>query len=84
MSVAVPASLARQVVARANNVCEYCKLRQSSQEATFHIDHIHPRADGGETAEGNTRTAPSYREEVRYTRHQDSHCSAHPHFTREL
>ena len=53
MSVSIPASLARHVVARAYDTCEYCKLRQSSQEATFHIDHIHPRVDGGETVEGN-------------------------------
>ena len=57
MSAAIPASLARQVVARANDACEYCKLPQRTQEATFHIDHIHPRADGGETTEGNLALA---------------------------
>jgi hypothetical protein len=38
-------------------MCEYCKLRQWSQEATFHIDHIQPRADGGETTEDNLALA---------------------------
>jgi hypothetical protein len=35
MSDSVPASLARRVIARANERCEYCKLPQSTQEATF-------------------------------------------------
>ena len=39
----VPARLARLVRRRAAEVCEYCQLPQSSQEATFHIDHIIPR-----------------------------------------
>jgi 5-methylcytosine-specific restriction endonuclease McrA len=57
MSESIPASLARLVVARANETCEYCKLPQWSQEATFHIDHIQPRADGGETIEANLALA---------------------------
>jgi 5-methylcytosine-specific restriction endonuclease McrA len=57
MSESIPASLARQVVVRANETCEYCKLPQCSQEATFHIDHIQPRADGGETTEANLALA---------------------------
>jgi HNH endonuclease len=57
MSESIPASLARLVVARANETCEYCKLPQWTQEATFHIDHVHPRADGGETAENNLALA---------------------------
>jgi 5-methylcytosine-specific restriction endonuclease McrA len=57
MSESIPASLARQVIARAKDTCEYCKLPQWSQEATFHIDHIQPRADGGETVEGNLALA---------------------------
>jgi hypothetical protein len=57
MSDAVPAKLARQVVTRARGRCEYCKLPQWSQEATFHIDHIQPRADGGETTDDNLALA---------------------------
>ncbi|XZE18346.1 HNH endonuclease [Pirellulaceae bacterium SH449] len=34
---------------RAHDACEYCLLPQRSQEATFHIDHIVPRREGGET-----------------------------------
>lgn len=45
----IPAELARIVRDRASNRCEYCQLPQSSQEATFHIDHIEPRRAGGQT-----------------------------------
>src|SRR5262245_37134316 len=45
----IPAALARQVVARAGNYCEYCGLSQVGQEATFHIDHVIPRAEDGPT-----------------------------------
>jgi hypothetical protein len=57
MSELIPSSLARQAVARAEEACEYCKLPQWSQEATFHIDHIQPRADGGETIADNLALA---------------------------
>lgn len=39
--------LHERVKQRANNRCEYCGLSQASQEATFHIDHVFPRAAGG-------------------------------------
>lgn len=45
----VPARLRKAVVARAAHRCEYCGLSQIGQEATFHVDHIHPQADGGPT-----------------------------------
>ena len=45
----VPASLQRRVRLRAGDRCEYCRLAQASQEATFHIDHIVPRVAGGPT-----------------------------------
>lgn len=32
------AGLRRLVVERAGNRCEYCRLAQEGQEATFHID----------------------------------------------
>jgi hypothetical protein len=51
------AGLRRLVVKRAGNRCEYCRLAQEGQEATFHIDHIKPRALGGETTEGNLALA---------------------------
>lgn len=41
--------LRKEVIGRAQNRCEYCKLSQVAQEAAFHIDHIIPRSAGGET-----------------------------------
>ena len=49
MSERIPTSLARRVRERADNRCECCGLSQAGQEATFHIDHIQPRRDGGAT-----------------------------------
>lgn len=44
----IPLRLRDAVVARAGNRCEYCQLSQLGQEATFHVDHVCPRAaDGG-------------------------------------
>lgn len=57
MSTHIPAALARRVRRRAGNVCEYCHLPQSSQEAAFHIDHIQPRAAGGQTTADNLALA---------------------------
>jgi len=57
MSQRIPARLARLVRKRARDVCEYCRLPQSSQEAAFHIDHIQPRAAGGPTIAGNLALA---------------------------
>jgi hypothetical protein len=45
--------LHKAVVERANSRCEYCQLSQVGQEATFHVDHIQPIADGGLTQEEN-------------------------------
>jgi uncharacterized protein (TIGR02646 family) len=49
MSPPIPVRLIRQVRQRAHDVCEYCHLPQASQEATFHVDHILPRSQGGPT-----------------------------------
>ena len=43
----VPLPLKRAVFQRAGRRCEYCGLSQAGQEAQFHVDHIHPLADGG-------------------------------------
>ena len=43
----VPAALAARVRRRAGNRCEYCRMSQSLQGASFHIEHIIPRARGG-------------------------------------
>lgn len=52
-----PAALARQVVERAGNRCEYCGLSQVGQEATFHVDHVVPRAADGPTVLDNLALA---------------------------
>lgn len=36
----IPSNLRKTVIRRAVNRCEYCRLSQKGQEATFHIDHI--------------------------------------------
>jgi hypothetical protein len=53
----VPAALRREVIRRAEGRCEYCRLAQASEQATFHIDHITPRAAGGATASENLALA---------------------------
>lgn len=46
---ATPVSLQRRVRERAAELCEYCRIMQAYQEATFHIDHIVPRSAGGQS-----------------------------------
>lgn len=43
----VPVSISRAVEARAAGRCEYCRMHQSLQGATFHVEHIKPRILGG-------------------------------------
>ena len=45
------------VIARAGDRCEYCQLPQAGQEATFHIDHVIPVAQRGETTFDNLALA---------------------------
>ena len=45
----IPDRLKEETRFRANNRCEYCHLSQVGQEATFHVDHIIPRNENGET-----------------------------------
>ncbi len=52
MSV-IPARLRRMVEQRAGGRCEYCRLSQVGQEATFHIDHIIPKSAHGPTQADN-------------------------------
>lgn len=54
---AIPVSLRRLVIQRANNRCEYCGISQLGQVATFHIDHIVPVVAGGETTADNLALA---------------------------
>lgn len=53
----ISADLRQQVIERAGGRCEYCKLSQAGQEATFHVDHVIPRARGGQTELGNLALA---------------------------
>lgn len=53
----VSLQLAAQVRRRAGNRCEYCRMSQSLQGATFHIEHIVPRALGGATNMANLALA---------------------------
>ncbi len=39
--------LRQQVESRAGGYCEYCRMNQSLQGATFHIEHITPQSQGG-------------------------------------
>jgi hypothetical protein len=45
----IPVSLQRRVRLRADERCEYCRIAQVGQEATFHVDHVMPQAAGGAT-----------------------------------
>ncbi len=41
--------IAADVEQRASSRCEYCRMHQSLQGATFHVEHIIPSAHGGRT-----------------------------------
>ena len=53
----IPVYLRRLVIQRAGNRCEYCRISQIGQVATFHIDHIVPVVAGGETVAENLALA---------------------------
>lgn len=53
----IPPELRRLVIQRAAGRCEYCRLSQEGQEATFHIDHVVPVVAGGETVAENLASA---------------------------
>ena len=53
----IAAALRDEVVLRASGRCEYCGLSQAGQEATFHIDHVVPRAASGLTEADNLALA---------------------------
>ena len=57
MSHHIPAPLRDLVHRRAAECCEYCRLPQASQEATFHVDHIDPSSAGGPTDKDNLALA---------------------------
>jgi hypothetical protein len=51
------AALREEVTLPGRQPCEYCQLSQLGQEATFHIDHVVPRAAGGPTTVDNLALA---------------------------
>jgi hypothetical protein len=53
----LPADLVATVRARAGGRCEYCRMSQSLQGASFHIEHIRPLAKAGVTTAGNLALA---------------------------
>lgn len=52
-SVKIPDSLRRFVMERAKRRCEYCCTLADYSSAPFPIDHVIPRAKGGETTPDN-------------------------------
>lgn len=57
MSAYIPELLRAKVIERAQSRCEYCLLSQSGQAATFHIDHVVPMVNGGQTVTENLALA---------------------------
>lgn len=47
------AELERDAARRAADRCEYCRMHQSLQGASFHLEHIVPRSRGGATELAN-------------------------------
>ena len=60
MSAKVPPRLAAVVALRAGGRCEYCRAPQVLIGQAFHIDHLVPRAAGGETTLANLCFACSH------------------------
>lgn len=55
--MSLPGHLAALVRARAHGRCEYCRLVQSLQGATFHVEHIVPVSRGGSSTAENLALA---------------------------
>jgi HNH endonuclease len=55
--MAIPSLLRDLVILRSGNCCEYCRLSQLGQEATFHVDHVVPVAAQGKTESENLALA---------------------------
>ena len=53
----LPPRLAELVRQRALGRCEYCRMHQSLQGGTFHLEHIVPLSRGGASTEGNLALA---------------------------
>lgn len=55
--MSTPESLASEVRLRADERCEYCRMSQKLQGATFHIEHILPLTCGGGSISDNLALA---------------------------
>ena len=55
--MSVPSSLEREVHQRARDRCEYCRMHQSLQGASFHIEHVIPVSLGGANSGTNLALA---------------------------
>ncbi len=51
--MSVPTALRRVVWKRAESRCEYCRMPQDLDPATFEVDHVIPEKMDGETTEAN-------------------------------
>jgi hypothetical protein len=49
----IPVALRREVIERAGNCCEYCRLSQDDNYFTFHVDHIISEKHQGATISDN-------------------------------
>jgi hypothetical protein len=49
----IPTKLRQQVIERANNCCEYCRVHQQDRFYPFEVDHIIPIKHRGETTAEN-------------------------------
>ena len=49
----ISSALRREVIERATNCCEYCRLSQDDNFFTFHVDHIISEKHEGETSSDN-------------------------------
>src|SRR5262249_39108992 len=45
--------IVQQVQARAGKRCEYCRMHQTLQGATFHVEHVVPSSRGGSSTLDN-------------------------------
>lgn len=55
--MSLPAQLAALVRERAGGRCEYCRMAQSLQGGTFHIEHVVPLSRGGSSSAENLALA---------------------------
>ena len=53
MTVSVSSEIIRQVRARARDRCQFCRMHQSLQGATFHVEHVIPMSAGGTSDPSN-------------------------------